>query len=116
MHRFMGVLLVAMISSVRPCRADPVPGVPAPEVPAAGVPAPGVPAAGVPAAGVPAPGVPAPGVPAPERYIRSLGDIVRANLERSYVAFPIGITGLEPLIFEADLVPNFSVLPRSWHV
>jgi len=81
------MLLVAMmISSVRPCRADPVPGVPAPEV------------------------------PAPEGYSLSLGAIVRANLERSYVAFPIGITGLEPLVFEADLVPNFSILPRSWHV
>ncbi|HKO52983.1 MAG TPA: hypothetical protein VJV79_34980 [Polyangiaceae bacterium] len=96
MHRFLSVLLIAMIASVRPCRADPVPGVPTP--------------------GVPAPGVPAPGVPAPERYTLTLGDIVRANLERSYVAFPVGITGLEPLIFEADLVPNFSVLPRSWHV
>ena len=91
MHRFLSVLLIAMIASVRPCRADPVPG-------------------------VPTPGVPAPGVPAPERYTLTLGDIVRANLERSYVAFPVGITGLEPLIFEADLVPNFSVLPRSWHV
>jgi hypothetical protein len=28
---------------------------------------------------------------------------VHANLERSYVAYPFGITGLEPLIFEADL-------------
>jgi hypothetical protein len=111
MHRFLRVLLVAMISWVRPCHADPVPEVPAPEVPAPEVPAPGVPAPGV-----PAPGVPAPGVPAPDRYTLTLGDIVRANLERSYVAFPIGLTGLEPLIFEADLVPNFSVLPRSWHV
>jgi hypothetical protein len=85
MHRFVRVLLVAMISAV-PCRADPVPGVPAPEVPAL------------------------------EEDGVSLGAIVRANLERSYVAFPIGITGLEPLIFEADLVPNFSILPRSWHV
>ena len=86
MHRSALVLVVAMIGWVRPCRADPVPGVPAPEV------------------------------AAPEGQGLSLGHIVRANLERSYVAFPIGITGLEPLIFEADLVPNFSVLPRSWHV
>lgn len=87
MHRSARVLLVAlMIGSVRPCRADPVPG------------------------------VPAPGVPAPDGDRLSLGAIVRANLERSYVAFPIGFMGLEPLIFEADLVPNFSVLPRSWHV
>jgi len=86
MHRSAGLLLVAMFCSVRPCRADPVPGVPTPEVSAA------------------------------EGDDVSLGDIVRANLERSYVAFPIGITGLEPLIFEADLVPNFSVLPRTWKV
>jgi hypothetical protein len=46
----------------------------------------------------------------------ALGDIVRANLERSYVVYPIGVTGLDPLVFEADLVPNFSVLPHSWHV
>jgi hypothetical protein len=86
MHRSALVVVVAMMGAVRPCRADPVPGVPAPEV------------------------------VAPEGQGLSLGHIVRANLERSYVAFPIGITGLEPLIFEADLVPNFSVLPRSWHV
>ena len=97
MHRSARVLLVAMvICSVLPCRADPVPGAPVP--------------------GAPAPGAPAPEVAASEADGLWLGDIVRANLERSYVAFPIGITGLEPLIFEADLVPNFSVLPRSWHV
>ncbi len=100
MHRSARVLLAVMISSA-PCLADPVPGVPAPAVPAPGV---------------PAPAAPVPAVPASEGYSLSLGDIVRANLERSYVAFPIGITGLEPLIFEADLVPNFSLLPRSWHV
>lgn len=81
------VLLSVLMGWGLPCRADPVPGVPTPEV------------------------------AAPEKRDQlSLGDIVRANLERSYVAFPIGITGLEPLVFEADLVPNFSVLPRSWHV
>lgn len=91
MQRWGRVLLVAMmmIGPVRPCRADPVPGVPTP---------------------------PAPAVPEPEGKGLSLGDIVHANLERSYVAFPIGFTGLEPLVFEADLVPNFSVLPRDWHV
>jgi hypothetical protein len=46
----------------------------------------------------------------------SLGDIVRANLKRSYVVYPVGFTGLDSLVFEADIVPNFSVLPRSWHV
>ena len=126
MRRFLCVLLVAMIGLVRPCRADLVPEVPAaeapaPKTPAAEAPAPEAPAAEVPAAEAraaeaPPPEVTAPEVTAPERYTLTLGDIVRANLERSYVAFPIGITGLEPLIFEADLVPNFSVLPRSWHV
>jgi hypothetical protein len=84
--RALPALLVAMILWVRPCKADPVPGVPVPEVPLA------------------------------EGHELALGDIVRANLERSYVGYPAGIMGLEPLIFEADLVPNFSVLPRSWHV
>jgi hypothetical protein len=60
--------------------------------------------------------VPTPAAPAAEDRKLLLADIVRANLERSYVTYPIGITGLEPLVFEADLVPNFSVLPRSWHV
>src|SRR6478609_558037 len=80
------VLLVAILISARPCRADPVPA------------------------------APMPAVPVPQGSGVSLGDILHTNLERSYVTFPIGITGLEPLIFEADLVPNFSVLPRSWHV
>ena len=79
-------LLIAIIGAARPCFADPVPGVPGPEA------------------------------STPEGHEPSLADIVRANLERSYVAYPLGITGLDPLIFEADLVPNFSVLPRDWHV
>jgi hypothetical protein len=55
---------------------------------------------------------------APSAPVRDvlLGDIVRANLERSYLSYPIGLTGLDALVFEADIVPNFSVLPRSWHV
>lgn len=90
MHWPVFVLVLAMIGWVLPCRAaDPVPGVPTPTAKEA---------------------------KAPGEHASSLGEIVRANLERSYVAFPIGITGLEPLIFEADLVPNFSVLPRSWNV
>ncbi len=80
------VLLVAMLIPARPCHADPVPAAPTPAEPTA------------------------------EDSGITLGDILHTNLERSYVAYPIGITGLEPLIFEADLVPNFSVLPRSWHV
>jgi hypothetical protein len=79
-------LLVAMISAVWPCGAAD-----------------------------PVPGPPVPGAP-PLGHQSSLTEIVHANLERSYVAYPFGITGLEPLIFEADLVPNFSILPRSWRV
>src|SRR3954464_13107647 len=117
MHRFLCLLLVAMISSVRPCRADPAQEVAATEAPPTAVPATAVPATAVPATAATAvPATAATAVPDPEKYTLTLGDIVRANLERSYVVFPIGITGLEPLIFEADLVPNFSVLPRSWHV
>jgi hypothetical protein len=45
-----------------------------------------------------------------------IGAIVRANLEPSYLAYPIGVTGLDPLFFETSIVPNFSVLPRRWRV
>jgi hypothetical protein len=58
----------------------------------------------------------APQAKAAEERKGSLGDVVRANLERSYLAYPLGITGLDTLIFEADIVPNFSILPRRWHV
>jgi hypothetical protein len=54
--------------------------------------------------------------PAAEDHPPALADIVRANLEWSSLSYPIGFTGLDALIFEADIVPNFSVLPRSWHV
>jgi hypothetical protein len=91
MRRSAWVLLVAMLISARPCRADPV-------------------------TAAPEPAEPGPVEPAPQDSGITLGDILHTNLERSYVAYPIGITGLDPLIFEADLVPNFSVLPRSWHV
>ena len=93
MRRSPCVLLVAILGWVRPSSAGPIPEAP-----------------------VPVPEVPGPEVPVPASDSLLLGEIVRANLERSYVAFPIGITGLEPLIFEADLVPNFSLLPRAWHV
>ena len=46
-----------------------------------------------------------PAVPAPQGSGVSLGDILHTNLERSYVAYPIGIMGLEPLIFEAITLP-----------
>src|SRR5262245_27424517 len=102
MHRSARVLLAAMItlSSVRPCRADPVPGVPTPEAPASEGQKQEEQKPCVPASEVPAPCAAGSGAPVQEGPELSLGDIVRANLERSYVAFPIGITGIEPLIFE----------------
>lgn len=51
----------------------------------------------------------------PERDA-SVGDIVRANLERSYLVYPIGFTGLDAHVLETGIVPNFSILPHSWHV
>jgi hypothetical protein len=58
----------------------------------------------------------APDPPKPQVREAWLGEIVRANLERSYIVYPIGFTGLDSLVFEASIVPNFSVLPHSWHV
>src|ERR1051325_1150366 len=43
-------------------------------------------------------------------------DVVRANLEPSYLVYAQGITGLAPLYFETSIVPSFSILPRQWHV
>jgi len=40
--------------------------------------------------------------------------VVRANLETSYVAYPLAITGLPPLIFECSLAPHFFVNQESW--
>ncbi|HEX4338689.1 MAG TPA: hypothetical protein VH062_22440 [Polyangiaceae bacterium] len=45
----------------------------------------------------------------------TLGELVRAHLEPSYLSFPVGLKGLDPLVFETSVVPNFSVLPRRWH-
>lgn len=42
------------------------------------------------------------------------GDIVRANLEPSYLVYPIGLSGLDPLYFEASIAPNFVVTEPSW--
>ncbi|HKU40371.1 MAG TPA: hypothetical protein VJR89_19555, partial [Polyangiales bacterium] len=40
--------------------------------------------------------------------------IVRANLETSYLAYPISIHGLPPLIFECNISPHFVVNQDSW--
>jgi hypothetical protein len=58
---------------------------------------------------------PGPGAGAEVLYEPSVGDAVRANLEPSYVAYGAGF-GLDPLIFEANIAPHFSLLPRQWHV
>jgi hypothetical protein len=41
-------------------------------------------------------------------------DIVRANLEPSYIVYPIALSGLDPLFFEANIAPNFVVTLPSW--
>jgi hypothetical protein len=41
-------------------------------------------------------------------------DAVRANLEPSYVAYPIGLHGLPPLIFESSIAPHFFVNTNDW--
>jgi hypothetical protein len=41
-------------------------------------------------------------------------DIVRANLETSYLAHPFSIRGLPSLIFECSLTPHFFVNQKSW--
>jgi hypothetical protein len=43
-------------------------------------------------------------------------DVVRANLEPSYLAYPVGISGLDPLVFESDVVAHFVVNRPSWPV
>ena len=41
-------------------------------------------------------------------------DIVRANLETSYLAHPFGIAGIPSIIFECNLTPHFFVRQQSW--
>jgi hypothetical protein len=43
-------------------------------------------------------------------------DVVRANLEPSYIAYPISISGLDPLVFESDVVAHFVVTRPSWPI
>lgn len=44
----------------------------------------------------------------------AMADVVRANLETSYLAYPIGLHGLPSLIFECSLAPHFFVNQKSW--
>ena len=41
-------------------------------------------------------------------------NVVRANLESSYVAYPIAISGLPRTVFECNLAPHFFVNLPSW--
>src|ERR1700753_2273189 len=41
-------------------------------------------------------------------------DIVRAALEPAYLAYPIALSGLDPLIFESNVVAHFMIHRPSW--
>jgi hypothetical protein len=41
-------------------------------------------------------------------------ELVRANLEPAYLAYPVSISGLDPLIFESNVVAHFVVTRPSW--
>jgi hypothetical protein len=41
-------------------------------------------------------------------------DVVRANLETSYLTHPFGLHGLPPLIFECNIAPHFFVHTADW--
>jgi hypothetical protein len=43
-------------------------------------------------------------------------DVVRANLEPAYIAYPFSISGLDPLIFESNVIAHFMVNRPSWPV
>jgi hypothetical protein len=45
---------------------------------------------------------------------RPTSEIVRSNLELSYLVYPIGLSGLDKLYFEAEVAPNFIVTRPSW--
>ena len=43
-------------------------------------------------------------------------DVVRAGLEPAYIAYPFGLSGLDRLIFESNVVAHFVVHQPSWPV
>lgn len=49
----------------------------------------------------------------PQKSIETV-DIVRAALEPAYIAYPIAISGLDPLVFESNVVAHFMVHRPSW--
>lgn len=65
------------------------------------------------ASGDPLPVATAPKGPPPE--ILTI-EIVRSNLEASYIVFPVIVSGVEPLIFETNIAPHFFLTPHHWPV
>jgi hypothetical protein len=49
----------------------------------------------------------------PHKEIETV-EIVRAALEPAYVAYPIALSGLDPLIFESNVVAHFMLHRPSW--
>ncbi|MET0385339.1 MAG: hypothetical protein ABW321_05240 [Polyangiales bacterium] len=43
-------------------------------------------------------------------------DVVRAAMEPAYIAYPVGLSGLDPLIFESNVVAHFIVWRPWWPV
>ena len=41
-------------------------------------------------------------------------DVIRASLEPAYLAYAVGFTGLDPLIFESNIVAHFIVTRPKW--
>ena len=46
----------------------------------------------------------------------AMRDVVRTHLEPSYLVYPIGLSGLPPLYFEANIAPHFVVDREGWPV
>lgn len=59
---------------------------------------------------------PGTGTKKPELKPIATADAVRANLEPSYLAYPISLRGLPPLIFECSIVAHFFVHMDDWPV
>src|SRR4029077_2852176 len=44
----------------------------------------------------------------------AMAKVVRSNFEPSYLAYPIGLAGLDSLLFESSIPPHFFVSQPSW--
>ncbi len=69
----------------------------------------------VPAAPAAEPSLPAASEQAPSDEAPTV-NVVRRNFEPSYIAYPIGFSGLPPLILEANIAPHFVVTRPTWPV